>query len=419
MKYVVRKEKSRLWLSTVLLPLFFFALNAGTPDTEPSGTLPFNRLMSGPGKIGKAAIHMEIHVKGKKITGHYSYDKYRIPITLTGSLEKNNGFALTETDDKGRITGYFTGAIVKGLALEGRWLDASQKKSLPFGVDCSKHHELLSLKKENKYTEIDVQYVRLCNFEDFELQEKLNRKLRRLYFSDMSATEGEIPKLITKEDVERKPKAYSYLPYRLYIRSEVEYFSYPVVLSLGIHKNGFTGGAHGWYYSNTFNFDFRTQKEITINDLFIDPIKAKKAIADFCKTEILEEAGENGNTDSIKMEKLEPGSESFGETFTISWVGVELYFFNIYPFSNASAPPTISNISFSRLIITPYLRTYFNKLDLVGCFSDFSAVGDAFSASEGQLEQRFVRLWVFGDLLVLEHDRVGWDNGRNQGPLHT
>jgi hypothetical protein len=108
------------------------SLHRAAPILPPSGTFDatYEGLVGDERRIRVrwAQAHLEV-------TASYQY--LGAPTRhLRGTVAKETGaFALTETDDKGIVTGQWQGALFGESVVMGRWTSADRTKSLPFTLD--------------------------------------------------------------------------------------------------------------------------------------------------------------------------------------------------------------------------------------------------------------------------------------------
>src|SRR5262249_27484958 len=87
-----------LWLPAVAIAL-------GMPPPES------RELMLAGTLDGRLGIHMTLKIDAGRATGSYSYDRYRKPIPLRGSLGENASLLLDELDARGGLVAQFRGTL--------------------------------------------------------------------------------------------------------------------------------------------------------------------------------------------------------------------------------------------------------------------------------------------------------------------
>lgn len=80
-------------------------------------------------------IQMSLTRSGSDIEGSYSYTAVGKPLTLRGTIDASGNVQMTESDDKGDVTGTFNGHLVGGKRLVGQWTSGKAGEApLPFIV---------------------------------------------------------------------------------------------------------------------------------------------------------------------------------------------------------------------------------------------------------------------------------------------
>lgn len=79
----------------------------------------------------RMGINMVLNVADNKATGTYGYGKANSGLNLEGTAS-GGALKLTEKDNKGKVTGIFSGTLVQGKRIFGTWADVGKTKSLPF-----------------------------------------------------------------------------------------------------------------------------------------------------------------------------------------------------------------------------------------------------------------------------------------------
>jgi hypothetical protein len=112
-------------LCLVMMIIGLMAAHPGFPQTTPArefvGTINYT-----------LAIRIKLTQTDGVLTGSYLYEKIGKSLRLEGRMKNETDFFLTETDERGNPTGGFEGEFVSKDWIEGTWLSADKKKSLPF-----------------------------------------------------------------------------------------------------------------------------------------------------------------------------------------------------------------------------------------------------------------------------------------------
>jgi hypothetical protein len=104
-------------------------------------------------------------------------------------------------------------------------------------------------------------------------------------------------------------------------------------ISFLIHINGFSGGAHGYATTSSFNYNVKNKSEITLAQLFPDDQNYLKAISNESRRQLepkLAQAGEqktlDENTKSMMLDGTDPKNEMNFQVFTFTKDTVTIYF---------------------------------------------------------------------------------------------
>lgn len=110
------------------LLLLFVLFAAGISSALPALANTLNMSGSIDNRMG---INMVLYVADNKVTGTYGYGKANSGLNLDGTVS-GGVLKLNEKDNKGKVTGSFSGTLVPGKRIYGTWADAAKSKSLPF-----------------------------------------------------------------------------------------------------------------------------------------------------------------------------------------------------------------------------------------------------------------------------------------------
>ncbi len=104
-------------------------------------------------------------------------------------------------------------------------------------------------------------------------------------------------------------------------------------ISVLIHIAGFSGGAHGYETTTSFNYDVKNKSEITLAQLFPDDQNYLKTISNESRRQLepkLAQAGEqktlDENTKSMMLDGTDPKNEMNFQVFTFTKDIVTIYF---------------------------------------------------------------------------------------------
>ncbi|HEX8532045.1 MAG TPA: hypothetical protein VF646_18550 [Cytophagales bacterium] len=83
---------------------------------------------------GKYPITMHLRREGTALTGSYAYTKVGQQIRLAGTVGADGTFSLREYDDKGQVTGEFTGKLGAGGDVTGTWRKPGSDQTLALAL---------------------------------------------------------------------------------------------------------------------------------------------------------------------------------------------------------------------------------------------------------------------------------------------
>ncbi|TCL55353.1 hypothetical protein EDC14_10565 [Hydrogenispora ethanolica] len=86
------------------------------------------------GKIGAAAVRMQLQLKGGAVAGSTLYNRVRGPYRLQGSLDRLRRIHLQEYDRHGRLVGVFQGRLPSLLQFYGTWSGPEGLRRLGFNL---------------------------------------------------------------------------------------------------------------------------------------------------------------------------------------------------------------------------------------------------------------------------------------------
>jgi hypothetical protein len=78
---------------------------------------------------------MQLEIAGSQVTGSYYYEKHKVPIALSGTLDERRQLRLEERSADGKVTGTFSGRFVSDNRVEGTWVTADGTKAFSFVLD--------------------------------------------------------------------------------------------------------------------------------------------------------------------------------------------------------------------------------------------------------------------------------------------
>lgn len=260
------------------------------------------------GAIGESRVQMILQKNGSELKGTYYYVKVGKDLNLSGSIDADGNFVLTEKGANGAKTGEFSGIWKKeegteNTGLSGEWKNPAKTKTLEFYLTGEKIFFTNGAKLSPKFFE-----------------EKNKPK-----FFEMSAEYPEItgvaPNIAAKFNLLAKSKVmYEVVTFRkdflAQTADELEFFkkydrmnsveiSYTIahaddkIVSVSFGNYYDTGGAHPNGFSFALNFDLKTGRELLLADLFKPNSDYLKVISDYSINNLKETLGDNSDDEWI------------------------------------------------------------------------------------------------------------------------
>ncbi len=259
------------------------------------------------GSVGESRIDMTLVRNGDALSGSYSYVKVGKPIALSGSVEADGKFSLSESAagvKSGSFSGTWTATDSGVVTLNGEWRNPGGTKTLSFDLsqqmiffsgNAKISGKLFTESSKPKMFDITVEYPEVSGVAPAVAAE-FNRLAKLKAMNDMA----EFRKAMlaqTAEDLkwskERGMNNYSETYYSItYADDEV--------ISVWYGNSSFSGGAHPNSNSFTLNFDLKTGREISIGDLFKPNSKYLQVLSTYCVQELKKEVEEASDDEWIR-----------------------------------------------------------------------------------------------------------------------
>lgn len=318
-------ERTLKTFLTVVLTLLFFTVLAYAGDKDQTKYYYIGTIGDG------LSIQMELSVEGPDVQGSYYYNKYGIPIDLSGLVNsKDSTITLTEKVEKGKRGGTFTGAFTPiggglGTTIEGTF---SMSSKLPFKLTKVANYEF-SVIKQGNFSEAKWSYPKLISKN--EVLQKITGKLYdgmkpQIEEYQKDAKEGFMEDLITSTWLFN----YDY---------SIEYYSDELISFTGLVYS-YTGGAHGntYFVSSNYSIDEKDSKLIELSDLFKKDSHYVKVLSELIIKDLQKQKAGwvvNGEIKSLKEDEIGP--------FALSPRGIQFAFapYAVGPYSDGAFFVTI------------------------------------------------------------------------------
>ncbi len=224
------------------------------------------------GLISDFPITMKLTIKQNTVNGSYYYDKYKVPISLTGTLENN---ILTLSEKHGEFKG-----ILSNESYEGNWINVKGNKQV-FKIKIWLDDEIISENyyKENKGVEVRINYYKYSNnnemsnlFNNFILSTILDKdyiNVEQNKNNDISSMIKEFNGNFTQSYFEEN-KNDSSQPWKYNKEVKLSYNDF-YFSSLYTEGSSFTGGSRAYGVINTILlYKGEKPKQITLQNIFVE-----------------------------------------------------------------------------------------------------------------------------------------------------
>ncbi len=286
-----------IYFISIFLPVFAMQIQAQTE----------NKIFSG--AIGESRIQMNLERNGNNLSGTYFYIKIGKELKISGTINKDGNFILTETAPTGAKTGEFKGlwskdAETDSLTLNGTWTNPQASKTLDFYLGEQMIYltngakltpKVFTENNKAKLFEITVEYPELSGV-SIQTASKFNEIAKSLamneaakFRKDLLAQTAEDLKFI-KETGGQNTVDISYN----ITHADNE------IISVGFGTYFYTGGAHPNSYSYALNFDLENGRKLKLADLFKPNSNYLKVLSDYCIKNLKQQLAENADNDWIE-----------------------------------------------------------------------------------------------------------------------
>ena len=228
------------------------------------------------GSVGDKHIEMRLTISGNNVTGVYSYDQFRQNIKLTGSIGTNGQLELSETvPGSKKPTGKFLckphpETFEADIECDWSKLDGSGKALV---VLYEQHleptsPEVLPKVINDRRSKVMVSYPQITNVSPNSGASDFNELVAGMVrtaikeFSPESVGQG------------------------LFDTTYVVLFASPELLSIEMQEYSDSGGAHPNTRLWTINYNLKTKKQLTFDDVFKENADYKSAIAEYVARDI-------------------------------------------------------------------------------------------------------------------------------------
>ena len=289
-------KKKLFWISSLLL-CFVFQINAQTETKTFSGSIDGNR------------VQMTLQRNGNVLSGTYFYVKVGKDLKLSGSIDAEGKFTLTETSPTGAKTGTFSGNWSKAededaITLNGSWKNPQGTKTLDFYLTeqmifftngARVTPKTFSETNKPKLFEITAEYPELSGVSPA-ITAKFNQTAKTLAMTEVEKFRKDFLAQ-TAEDLKFFKE--SGLGNTVEISYNITYADNEII-SVWFGNYFYTGGAHPNSYSFTLNFDLKNGKELKLADLFKPESNYLKILSDYSIKKLKEHFGEDADSEWIE-----------------------------------------------------------------------------------------------------------------------
>lgn len=107
------------------------AYNEGVWPKNSSGSIYYKILNGTINNSYSITARFHSNSDENEVNGVYWYDKNKSEISISGTIEEDGTYELTEYNEENEITGFFYGEVNKGI-FKGTWENKDHSKSMPF-----------------------------------------------------------------------------------------------------------------------------------------------------------------------------------------------------------------------------------------------------------------------------------------------
>lgn len=289
--------KKTISVAALFLLAFVFRTNAQTETKYYSGT------------IDESRVQMTLQRNGGELKGTYFYVKFGKNLNLSGSIDGEGNFTLTEKNSLGVKTGEFSGKLSieeesGDATLNGEWKNPAGTKTLSFYLNEQKIYftngarltpKSFEEKNKPKIFEISAEYPEVSGISPL-VAAKFNQIAKVLVMNEVAKFKKDLLAQ-TAEDLKFMKD--------LGGTNTVE-IGYSIthaddkIVSVLFGNSYYTGGAHPNGYSFTLNFDLKTGRELKLAELFKPNSDYLKVISDYSIKNLKENFAEDADDEWIR-----------------------------------------------------------------------------------------------------------------------
>ncbi len=265
-----------------------------TQDVPASGAATNGQKFYFRGTIaGNLKIEMTLLRDGERLTGSYFYPKVGKNIALSGTIDKDGGVSISESDDSGKQTGVFKGKWKPATdspdaslsEIDGKWSRPDGSKETAFLVSQQPIEftaavrvtpKVIKEKNKEKLYAVDAEYPQIEGDPRFD---RFNKEARGLIMKDVAAFKtAETAEPATPENVLADEARESSLDIGYEIR-----FATDDLISVEFTESTYeAGAAHPNSSTTVLNYDVKSGKKLLLGDLFGPKANYLKTISDYC-----------------------------------------------------------------------------------------------------------------------------------------
>lgn len=285
------------------------------------------------GSVGENRVQMTLERNGDALSGTYFYQKIGKDLKLSGAVNKDGTFTLTEKSPTGAKTGDFKGNWNNtedddAITLNGEWKNPQGTKTFEFYLTeqmifftggAKITPQFFTESNKPKIFSIAAEYPEISGVSP-PVAAKFNQTAKSKVMTevgkfkkDFLAQTAEDLKFFKESGIENTVE----------ISYNITYADNEIV-SVWFGNYFYTGGAHPNSYSFTLNFDLKTGRELKLDELFKPNSNYLKVISDYCIQKLKEHFEEDADADWI-----ETGAGATAENYrswNITRKGLEINF---------------------------------------------------------------------------------------------
>lgn len=158
---------------------------------------------------------------------------------------------------------------------------------------------------------ISIIYPQINGLDEFnkEIKDAVDKELSQ--FKTISLDNDNAVKEFNPEGYEKFPREYDL--FISYAKGQVD----QNIVSVVLYIEGYTGGAHPYHYSTSFNYDVKNKRNITLSDLFPNQKDYLQKISEYCINELTNKMSKSGAIEMSNTDWIQRGAGPDEENYSV------------------------------------------------------------------------------------------------------